>query len=94
MGCRKWRLLKKTSQYIQEKRKQKAQTNITILEILPFWNYNHQKERNLFNHITPQAGKIIANSINKDPKEKTNMERQPEEKKTKIRITKTTRHQT
>ena len=31
-------------------------------------------------HITPRAGKIIANSINKDPKEKTNMERQPEEK--------------
>ena len=32
-------------------------------------------------HITPQAGKIIANSINKEPTEKTNMEkRQPEEK--------------
>ena len=31
-------------------------------------------------HITPKEGKIIANSINKDPKEKPNMVRQSEEK--------------
>ena len=106
----------KNSQNNRGNNKQKPQTNIKILEIPPFRNHNHQKERNLFNlamnkedptttatakemmslpldnilkedgyHITPKAGKIIANSINKDPKQKnlgkTTRRKKPKENK-------------
>ena len=57
------RAAKKLTRIVKETRK-KTQTNIKILEIAPFGNYNHQKERNLF-YLAIKQGRLNHSNYSK-----------------------------